>query len=231
VRALLVDLDDTLLDYSGGVDACWEAACAAAAPAVEQGALLAALLEARQWLWSDPERHRRERVDMLGAWTKIAARALEACGSADPRRAAAIAEVYAEGRRRAWRLFPEAPAFLARLRERDVPLALVTNGDARQQRDKIERHDLDRWFDAILIEGEMGYGKPDEVVYREALRRLGVAATDAWMVGDHIEFDVGAPQRLGLRGVWVDRAGAGVPVDADVRPHLVVRDLSTMLPE
>jgi putative hydrolase of the HAD superfamily len=51
------------------------------------------------------------------------------------------------------------------------------------------------------------------------------------MVGDHIEFDVGAPQRLGLRGVWVDRAGAGVPVDADVRPHLVVRDLSTMLPE
>ena len=229
MKALLVDLDDTLLDYSGGVDACWEAACAAAAPEVERAALLAALLDTRQWFWSDPARHRRERVDMLGAWTKIAARALEACGCAAPRTAGAIAEVYAELRRAAWRLFPEAAAFLTRLRERSVPLALVTNGDARQQRDKIARHDLARWFDAILIEGEMGHGKPEEVVYREALRRLGVAAQDAWMVGDHIEFDVGAPQRLGLRGVWVDRAGAGLPAGADVRPHLIIHDLSAML--
>jgi putative hydrolase of the HAD superfamily len=229
VKALLVDLDDTLLDYSGGVDACWEAACGTAAPNLERAALLAALLESRQWFWSDPERHRRERVDMLGAWTKIAARAVEACGCAEPRTAAAIAEIYAERRRAAWRLFPEVAPFLSRLRERGVPLALVTNGDARQQRDKIERHDLARWFDAILIEGEMGYGKPDELVYREALRRLGVAAGEAWMVGDHIEFDVGAPQRLGLRGVWVDRAGAGVPEGADVRPHLIVHDLSAML--
>jgi putative hydrolase of the HAD superfamily len=168
---------------------------------------------------------------MLGAWTKIAARALEACGETDPRTAAAIAEIYAERRRAAWRLFPEAAAVLTRLRALRIPLALVTNGDARQQRDKIARHDLARWFDAILIEGEMGFGKPDAQVYREALRRLGVAASDAWMVGDHLEFDVGAPQRLGLRGVWVDRAGAGLPPNADVTPHLIVRDLFGMLDE
>jgi putative hydrolase of the HAD superfamily len=224
-----VDLDDTLLDYSGGVDACWDAACVAAAPDHDRARLLAALIEARQWFWSDPERHRRERVDMLGAWTKIAARALELCGGTDARTAAGIAEVYAERRRAAWRLFPESVAFLTALRARGVPMALVTNGDARQQRDKIARHDLARWFDAILIEGELGYGKPEETVYREALRQLGVAPADAWMVGDHIEFDVGAPQRLGLRGVWVDRAGAGVPADAGVRPHLVVAELSAML--
>jgi putative hydrolase of the HAD superfamily len=228
VKALLVDLDDTLLDYSGGVDACWESACEAA-PKVERAALLAALLESRQWFWSDPVRHRRERVDMLGAWTKIAARALEACGEPDPRTAGAIAEIYAARRRAAWRLFPEASEFLAALRERNVPLALVTNGDARHQRDKIARHDLARWFDAILIEGELGYGKPDEAVYREALRRLGVSAADAWMVGDHLEFDVGAPQRFGLRGVWVDRAGAGVPPNGDVVPYQIVSNLSVLL--
>lgn len=202
-----------------------------AAPNVERAALLAALVDTRQWFWSDPERQRRERVDMLNAWTKIAARALEVCGEADSLTAVAIAKIYAERRRAAWRLFPEAASFLTRLRERRVPLALVTNGDARHQRDKIARHDLARWFDAILIEGEMGYGKPDEKVYREALRRLGVAAVDAWMVGDHLEFDVGAPQRLGLRGVWLDRAGAGLPANADVTPHRIVRDLSWMLTE
>jgi putative hydrolase of the HAD superfamily len=196
---------------------------------VERAALVAALVESRQWFWSDPARHRRERVDMLGAWTKIAARALERCGDADPRTAAALAEIYAARRRAAWRLFPEAMSFLTRLHEQRIPLALVTNGDARHQRDKIARHDLARWFDAILIEGEMGYGKPEETVYREALRRLGVEAAEAWMIGDHLEFDVGAPQRLGLRGVWVDRAGAGVPANAGVVPHRIVRDLSEML--
>jgi putative hydrolase of the HAD superfamily len=228
VKALLVDLDDTLLDYSGGVHACWESACEAV-PKVERAALLAALVDARQWFWSDPVRHRRERVDMLSAWTKIAARALEVCGETDARAAAALAEVYAERRRAAWRLFPDAADFLARLHELRVPLALVTNGDARHQREKIARHDLARWFDVILIEGEMGYGKPDEAVYREALRRLGVAAMDAWMVGDHLEFDVAAPQRLGLRGVWLDRAGAGLPATAAVVPYRVVRDLSGTL--
>ena len=55
-----------------------------------------------------------------------------------------------------------------------MPLGLVTNGDATQQRDKIERHGLARFFDAIVIEGEFGAGKPDEIVYRHALGELAL---------------------------------------------------------
>jgi putative hydrolase of the HAD superfamily len=199
---------------------------------VEAATLLATLVETRKWFWSgDPERHRRERVNMLGAWTKIAAEALARCGVPDATLAAAIAEDYAARRRESMRLFPEARAFLDALRARGVPLALVTNGDAAQQRDKIERHDLVRYFGAILIEGEFGRGKPDEVVYREALRRLGADAEGTWMVGDNLEWDVAAPQRVGLTGVWIDRAGAGLPADAGVSPHRVIRSLSELLQE
>jgi putative hydrolase of the HAD superfamily len=128
------------------------------------------------------------------------------------------------------RLFPESRAFLDALRGRGVPLALVTNGDARQQRDKIERHDLARYFgDAIVIEGEFGCGKPQERVYREALRRLGTAADGAWMVGDNLEWDVAAPQRLGMSGVWIDREGAGLPAEASVSPDRIIRSLSELL--
>jgi FMN phosphatase YigB (HAD superfamily) len=34
-----------------------------------------------------------------------------------------------------------------------------------------------------------------------------------------------APQRLGLRGVWIDRAGAGLPADLADRPHRIIRTL------
>jgi len=210
VRALLLDLDDTLLDYSGGAEQCWTEACAAVARSVEQTRLVATLAEARRWFWSDPARHRRERTNMLRAWTRIAARALEDCGCPDADLAAAIAADFAVRRRRTMALFPEARACLEMLRGRGLPLGLVTNGDAREQRWKIERCDLARFFDAIVIEGELGAGKPDAVVYETALHALGVpAGPDVWMVGDHLDFDVAGAQHVGLRGVWVDRRRRG----------------------
>jgi putative hydrolase of the HAD superfamily len=229
VKALLLDLDDTLLDYSGCAEQCWSEACASGASALDQTVLLAELDRARRWFWSDPERHRRERVDMVRAWTTIVARALEGCGAADPGRAAAVAEDFAARRRTLMRLFPEALEFLGALRARGLPLALVTNGDAREQRDKIQRHGLAPFFDVILIEGEMGVGKPEAVVFRRALDALGVVAGPVvWMVGDHLEWDVAGSQRAGLRAAWIDRPGAGLPPDATVKPDRIVRALGEL---
>ena len=228
MRAVLLDLDDTLLDYSGGVDACWAGACADAAGGVAQAPLVAALAETRRSFWRDPAHNRRERVDMRRAWTSIASQALERCG-ADPRLGKAIAEAFAARRRAVMTLFPDARRCLTTLRDRGLPLGLVTNGDAREQRAKIERHDLASFFGAIVIEGEFGAGKPDAEVYQAALAALGVApGPEVWMVGDHLEFDVAGPQRLGLRGAWLDRPGMGVPDDVAVRPDRILRGLDEM---
>ena len=226
MKALLVDLDDTLLDYSGGVDECWSAACETMArpSGIDTAALVDAVRKARRWFWDDPERHRRERVDMPGAWRKIAAHGLERLGAPNPGLAAAVAQDFAARRWAAMRLFPRVPEVLGRLRRDGVPMALVTNGDKSQQREKIERYDLGRYFDVILIEGEFGAGKPEEVVYRHVLERLGVPAREAWMVGDNLEWDVAAPQRLGLTGVWVDRAGTGLAAGSAVRPDRIIRE-------
>ena len=226
MKALLFDLDDTLLDYSEGVDAHWQQAVRAHAPAGADAAkLVDAVAEARRWFWDDPARHRRERVDMLGAWQHIVEFALARLQLEADGLAPAIARDFAARRRAAMRLFPDALESLERFRRRSVPLGLVTNGDATMQRDKIERYGLAPFFGAIVIEGEFGAGKPDAIVYREALALLGAAPDAAWMVGDHLEFDVEAPQALGLKGVWVDREGRGLPAGSPVRPHQIVRSL------
>ncbi len=226
MKALLFDLDDTLLDYSEGADAHWQEAVRAHAPAGTDAAkLVEAVAEIRRWFWDDPARHRRERVDMLGAWQHIVEFALARLQLEADGLAPAIARDFAARRRAAMRLFPDALESLERFRRRGVPLGLVTNGDAAMQRDKIERYGLAPFFGAIVIEGEFGAGKPDALVYRHALAQLGAAPEDAWMVGDHLEFDVEAPQSLGLKGVWVDRAGRGLPAGSPVRPHRIVRSL------
>lgn len=231
MKALLADLDDTILDYSGGAAASWEEACAAVAgPAgLDVARLAAEVVTTRRWFWSDPDRHRRERVDMVGAWRKIAAHALERLGGPGEPLATGIADEFAARRRVALRLLPGAMEALVELRRRGVPLALVTNGDASQQREKIERFDLAAFFRVIVIEGEFGAGKPDEAVYRHALAALGAPARDSWMVGDNLEWDVAGPQRLGLRAAWVDGPGHGLPAGSPVRPDRVLRAFGEVL--
>src|SRR5262249_39102000 len=126
-------------------------------------------------------------------------------------------------------LFAGVSETLAELRQRGLPMALVTNGDRAHQRRKIEQHDLARFFDVILIEGEFGAGKPDQSVYRHVLGALRIDAADAWMSGDNTEWDVAAPQRLGLKGVWVDAEGRGVPPGDSTRPHAIFRSFNEIL--
>jgi putative hydrolase of the HAD superfamily len=230
VKALLLDLDDTLLDYSSGVEDCWTAACVTCCgPAgVDAAALMEALGPARRWFWDDPERHRRERVDMLGAWRKIVVHAMERLGPADPDLAAVIARDFATRRRARERLFPEALDVLEAFRRRGLPLGLVTNGDVTFQRDKIERHGLGAFFDVIVIESEFGAGKPDEAVYRHALDVLRISAPDACMVGDHLVWDVEGAQRVGITGIWIDRDAAGLPADTRIRPDRIIRSLKEL---
>ena len=74
-------------------------------------------------------------------------------------------------------------------------LAVLTNGAGAAQRGKLTRFGLENLFDEVLIEGEVGFGKPDPRIYRLALARLGLPADRVWMVGDNLEWDVRAPQR------------------------------------
>ena len=226
-----MDLDDTLLDYTGGVDDSWTEACEAVAPpaGLDAVALGAAVFRARRTFWDDPVQNRLERMDMMGAWTKIAARALAELGAADGPLPGCIAEDFAARRWARMRLFPGVRGALHRLRERAVSLALVTNGDRHQQRRKVEQYDLAGFFDVILIEGEFGAGKPDPSVYRHALRSLGAKPSEAWMVGDNLEWDVDGPQRLGLRGIWVDGHGRGLPESSPIVPHRIIRAFPELL--
>ena len=123
---------------------------------------------------------------------------------------------------------PDAIETVRWLRESGRRLALLTNGAAAAQRRKIERFEIADLFDAILVEGELGFGKPDERVYRRALSALGAKPADAWMVGDNLEFDVAAPQKLGMSGVWIDARGRGLPGDSAVKPDYIVRSLADL---
>lgn len=230
-RALLLDLDDTILDDSGSVNNSWRDACVGHADRLaplDAVTVLEAIRTTSKWFWDDPDRHREGRLQLEAARREVVRLALADLGIEDTELAACIGDAYSHRRDVGMAPLPEAIDTVRWLRDSGRRLALLTNGAAVAQRKKISRFELGDLFDAILVEGELGFGKPDERVYRRALNALGVEPPDAWMVGDHLEFDVAAPQRLGLCGVWIDRRGRGLPDDTTVKPNHIVRSLGEL---
>lgn len=225
---MLLDLDDTILNFSGSVEPAWRAVCAKAAsgaPGLDAESLYYAIDQVRTWYWADPTRHKEGRADLRAASRRIVYDALVSIGFDAPDLAKELAESYRDLREEAVELFPGAVDTLAELKSRGISLALLTNGNAVDQRAKIQRFDLAQYFACIIIEGEFAAGKPDPRVYRTALDALKARPEETWSVGDNLEWDVAAPQRLGLFGVWVDATGAGLPRGTEVRPDRIVQSI------
>jgi putative hydrolase of the HAD superfamily len=230
-RAVLLDLDDTILDDSGSISSCWLEACrahASAMGALDPVVVYDAIERVREWYWADPERHRVGRLDLAAARRDVALIALKEVGLDDAALAGRIGDTYHVLRDGRLQPFADAIETVAWLRKSGCRLALLTNGSAAMQRDKINRFSLSDLFDLILIEGEVGYGKPDPRVYARALDTFHVAPIDAWMVGDNLEWDVAQPQRLGIYGIWVDAGGSGLPPGSPVQPDRIIRRLSDL---
>ena len=187
-----------------------------------------AIERVREWYWADPERHRVGRLDLAAARREVVKIALAEIGIGDPTLARQIGDTYHDLRVTGLQPFADAIATVQWLRAGGRRLALLTNGSAQMQRSKIDRFGLAGFFDAILIEGELGFGKPDSRVYARALEALSVAPGEAWMVGDNLEWDVTQPQRQGIYGIWIDIRGRGLPPGSAAKPDRIIRRLSEL---
>lgn len=231
-RGILIDLDDTIIDDTGSMMQCWVQVCEQAAAnlnGVTPDQLFEAIDTRRDWFWSDPDRHREGRLQLRETSVRIVQVALADLGLESPSLARDIGQGYRDLRDERLALFPGAIETLAALCERGVALAMLTNGAAKPQRAKIQRFDLERYFECIVVEGEFGAGKPEPRVYEHALETLGVTPEEAWCIGDNLDWDVGAPMRLGVYGIWHDPLKLGLPSGSVVKPDRIVHSLSELV--
>ncbi|MDJ0866031.1 MAG: HAD family hydrolase [Myxococcota bacterium] len=227
LQALLLDLDDTVLDGQSGLERSWRRVCEGLVErvgGVDAEAMRALLRESSDWFWADDERHRRGRLDMFEARRAIVTRALAALGHDDPELVYDATRYYCALRESDLAPFDGALEALARLRRRVPALGLVTNGASDAQRAKIDRFALAGFFDVIVVEGEFGAGKPERAVFEHATRALDAAPEASCMVGDNYRCDVLGALHAGLHAAWIEPRGRPAPEPAP-RPHPTVRSL------
>jgi putative hydrolase of the HAD superfamily len=234
-RAILFDLDETLISFGKRPLLLREVAeeFADALSPFHPAEVGEAVEAHMRWFWSDEARHRQWRFRLEAARIECITQAFAKLAPSAPGATADAARAFAVRfhayREAQARFFPGAIEAVDELKVRGVKLALVTNGEAQAQRAKVDRFDLARRFDHVQIEGEAGFGKPEERAYLHAMQALDVQAHETWMVGDNLEWEVAAPQRLGIYAIWHDHLGTGLPPETPVRPDRIIRSIGELV--
>lgn len=232
-KAVLFDLDDTLIFAYANPAPAWHAVAAEYQAHLRDAPLAgvgAALADATALFLSDDDNRRKWRLEAAATRRAVVRDALLGAGYHHLEDLAAeIADRYAQYREENMFLYPDALAVIDAFRDRGMKLGLVTNGATEVQNAKIDRFGLRQRFDHFQVEEEAGFGKPDGRAYVESLAALDVAPGEAIMIGDDLVWDVLAPQRLGMTGVWINRFDLPLAPQIPVVPDRTITALSELL--
>jgi len=128
--------------------------------------------------------------------------------------------------------YDDAPPFLEEIHRQKIPTALVTNTIFGLGR--VWEEELARWFPVRILSREFGFVKPHPGIFLEAARALHVDPKECTFVGDLPLADVWGAQRVGMRGVLIDRGDEGQGAfragDARLAAHLGV-ELAAIRPD
>lgn len=91
----------------------------------------------------------------------------------------------------------------------------------------LRRLAINQFFNAVLVSADVGWRKPSERIFWEALRRLGVKVEETVYVGDSPLEDIKGAKALGMRTVFVPSQFYSLEFlhENHVAPDIVVKDI------
>jgi YjjG family noncanonical pyrimidine nucleotidase len=161
-----------------------------------------------------PNEVRHLRFELLTAATDLTADAVE------------MGDRYAWGLGNNGDLYPGAREVIESLAD-TAALAIITNGIGEVQRARIQRLAIDRYFDAVVISGEVGKAKPGTDIFDIVFEELGGPDKGtALIIGDNLGSDIQGGINYGIDTCWYNpeaRSSNGMQITHEIS------DLSELL--
>lgn len=255
VKAIIFDLDDTLLWDKKSVETAFQVTCQLAAKKIPVDSTKleeAVRIEASE-LYASYETHPFTKLIGInpfeGLWgtfddegelfqkmkTIVPAYRREAwtkgllrVGIDDAELGEQLADHFPVARKANPFLYQETIRVLDRLND-SYQLVLLTNGSPSLQKTKLEiTAELAPYFTHIVISGAFGKGKPDPAIFQFALSQSNLLADEVIMVGDNLMTDILGASRAGIRSIWINREQK--QPSEDIKPTYEITDLEELFP-
>ncbi|MBB6678153.1 HAD-IA family hydrolase [Cohnella lubricantis] len=106
----------------------------------------------------------------------------------------------------------------------DYALGIVSNGIGEAQRGRLQAGRIADRFHSVIVSDEIGIRKPDARIFQQALRELGASREETLFIGDSLQDDYRGAVQAGIDFCYYNRSGSVLP--AGVKPTYAVTHLS-----
>lgn len=192
IKAVVFDLDNTLVDFmrmkENAVEAAAEAMIDAGLPMTKEQAIRGIF-----------EIYDREGIEDQRVFDKFLE---EKLGYVDYRILAAGIVGYRKAKEAALVLYPHVYHTLMELLKRGLRLAVVSDAPRLQAWTRLAQVGLHHFFEVVVAFEDTGARKPAPEPFLAVLKELGVQPQEAIMVGDWAERDIYGASRIGMVTVF-----------------------------
>lgn len=109
-----------------------------------------------------------------------------------------------------------------------IPLALITNGITETQYGRLEASGIGKYFDPIIISGEVGSQKPDPAIFEALFAKADFHQKEkALIIGDSLTSDMQGGINFGIDTCWYNPDKT--PRNPDMQVTYEIRELSELL--
>jgi len=192
IRALLFDLDNTLVDFIK----MKQAAVHAAIEAMVDAGLDMSPTDAGRRIWAIYDEEGIESQQVFDRFLT------ERYGGINYKMLAAGIIAYRRAREAAMVLYPHVKFTLVELVRRGYRLAVLSDAPAKQAWLRLCALGLHHFFETVITFEDTGERKPHPRPFQKALAALGVTAEAALMIGDWPERDMAGAKAVGIRTVF-----------------------------
>ncbi len=123
--------------------------------------------------------------------------------------------------------FKEVPETLKRLKEKNLKLAILSNGTPALLTQLVKSNNIDNLFDDLFSIEEVGIYKPDAKVYDLPIKKYKIEKSQVAFLSANT-WDVSGGGNYGYQSIWVNRNN-NIFDNLDYKPINQVKDLSELI--
>lgn len=214
VKAVIFDLDQTLMDFikmkNAAIEAAAEAMVDAGLPVTKERAI-----DTINRLYKVYGiEYQRILDEVLKAIMKKVDQKILAAGVVAYRR---VKEGYVEP-------YPHVASTLVELKKRGYRIGMISDAPAFQAWSRLAGMKLHNLFDFVVAFEDSGVAKPHELPFKAAIGKLRLKPEEIMMVGDNPERDIAGAKRVGMVTVWAKYGSYGSLSEPDKRDPMQKAD-------
>ncbi len=207
LKNILLDLDDTILDFHKAEKAAVKKALTALGIRHDEEVLARySVLNLAQWKLLEQGKLTRPEVKVRRFELLFS----ELGCDCSAEKAAAVYE----GLLGIGHYFIDGAEEMLRELSKDYPLFLASNGTASVQQGRIKSAGIEKYFAGIFISEQIGFNKPDARFFEYCFKHMpDFKKEETVIIGDSLSSDIQGGINSGIRTVWFNPSGKTAPAE------------------